>query len=78
MLTLIPFEDDRVVGARISGKITRPEFDTVAAALEAALASQSSTPMGSLAKSLYAALGNQGLGGKDFSSIQTFFKHREP
>ncbi|HBP70094.1 MAG TPA: 3-hydroxyisobutyrate dehydrogenase, partial [Alcanivorax sp.] len=47
-------------------------------ALEAALASQSSTPMGSLAKSLYAALGNQGLGGKDFSSIQTFFKHREP
>ena len=38
MLTLIPFDDDRVVGARISGKITRPEFDTVAAALEAALA----------------------------------------
>lgn len=38
MLTLISFEDDRVVGARISGKITRPEFDTVAAALEAALA----------------------------------------
>ncbi len=38
MLTLIPFDDDRVVGARISGKIPRPEFDTVAAALEAALA----------------------------------------
>jgi len=38
MLTLIPFDDDRVVGARISGKITRPEFDAVAAALETALA----------------------------------------
>ena len=38
MLTLIPFQDDRVVGARISGKITRPEFDIVAAALEEALA----------------------------------------
>ncbi|KGD60128.1 hypothetical protein T9A_02886 [Alcanivorax jadensis T9] len=38
MLTLIPFDDDRVVGARISGKITRPEFDAVAEALEAALA----------------------------------------
>ena len=37
MLTLIPFDDDRVVGARISGKITRPEFDSVAAELEAAL-----------------------------------------
>ncbi|MAX56675.1 MAG: STAS/SEC14 domain-containing protein [Alcanivoracaceae bacterium] len=37
MLTLIPFDDSRVVGARISGKITRPEFETVAAALEAAL-----------------------------------------
>ena len=34
MLTLIPFDDDRVVGARISGKITRPEFDAVAEALE--------------------------------------------
>ena len=37
MLTLIPFDDDRVVGARISGKITRGEFDSVTAALEAAL-----------------------------------------
>lgn len=46
-------------------------------ALQAALASQSSTPMGALAKSLYATLGNQGLGDKDFSSIQTFFRHHE-
>ena len=34
MLTLIPFDDSRVVGARISGKITRPEFDSMVAALE--------------------------------------------
>lgn len=38
MLTLIPFDDGRVVGARIAGKITRPEFDQMAAAMEAAMA----------------------------------------
>ena len=43
-------------------------------ALEAALASGSSTPMGALARSLYAAHANQGHGGLDFSSIQTTFK----
>ena len=37
MLTLIPFDDSRVVGARISGKITRPEFDKMVEKLEAAL-----------------------------------------
>jgi 3-hydroxyisobutyrate dehydrogenase len=42
-------------------------------ALEAALASGSSTPMGSLAKSLYAVHGSKGNGGLDFSSIQTLF-----
>ncbi|MEQ3638013.1 STAS/SEC14 domain-containing protein [Alcanivorax sp.] len=40
MLTLIPFDDDRVVGARISGKMTRAEFDAVTSALEAALQKQ--------------------------------------
>lgn len=37
MLTLIPFDDTRVVGARISGKITRPEFDSMVEKLEAVL-----------------------------------------
>ena len=37
MLTLIPFDDSRVVGARISGKITRPEFNKMVEKLEAAL-----------------------------------------
>ncbi|KGD62668.1 hypothetical protein Y5S_03623 [Alcanivorax nanhaiticus] len=34
MLTLIPFDDSRVVGVRISGKITRPEFDSMVKELE--------------------------------------------
>lgn len=46
-------------------------------ALEAALATRSTTPMGSLARSLYAAHANHGYGGKDFSSILAFFKHDE-
>lgn len=43
-------------------------------ALEAALASGSSTPLGSLAKSLYAVHASQGNGQLDFSSIQKFFR----
>lgn len=43
-------------------------------ALEAALRSQSSTPMGYLAKSLYALHGRKGFGKKDFSSIQKMFE----
>ena len=46
-------------------------------ALEAALATRSSTPMGSLARSLYAAHANHGYGGKDFSSILALFKHKD-
>ncbi|WP_101674317.1 3-hydroxyisobutyrate dehydrogenase [Alloalcanivorax mobilis] len=46
-------------------------------ALEAALTSGSSTPMGALARSLYAAHANQGHGGLDFSSIQTYFRSRD-
>ena len=42
-------------------------------ALEAALKSQSTTPMGYLAKSLYALHGRKGFGKKDFSSIQKLF-----
>ena len=45
-------------------------------ALQAALSSQSATPMGNLAKSLYAAHGNHGYAEKDFSSIQRFFDTR--
>lgn len=45
-------------------------------ALQAALSSQSATPMGNLAKSLYAAHGNHGYAEKDFSSIQRFFATR--
>lgn len=43
-------------------------------AMEAALKSKSAAPMGSLAKSLYAAHARQGSGKLDFSSIQRFFK----
>lgn len=46
-------------------------------ALEVALKSKSSTPMGNVAKSLYALLSRQGKGGKDFSSIQTLFNQLE-
>ncbi len=42
-------------------------------ALEAALKSQSATPMGYLAKSLYALHGRKGFGKRDFSSIQKMF-----
>lgn len=45
-------------------------------ALQAALSTQSATPMGNLAKSLYAAHGNHGYAEKDFSSIQRFFWHK--
>ncbi|WP_300523529.1 3-hydroxyisobutyrate dehydrogenase [Alcanivorax sp.] len=45
-------------------------------ALQAALSTQSATPMGNLAKSLYAAHGNHGYSEKDFSSIQRFFRHK--
>jgi len=44
-------------------------------ALQAGLSTQSATPMGNLAKSLYAAHGNHGYSDKDFSSIQAFFRH---
>jgi 3-hydroxyisobutyrate dehydrogenase len=43
-------------------------------AMEASLKSKSSTPMGSLAKSLYAAHARLGSGKLDFSSIQRFFR----
>lgn len=45
-------------------------------ALQAGLSTQSATPMGNLAKSLYAAHGNHGYSDKDFSSIQAFFRHK--
>ena len=45
-------------------------------AMQAALSTQSATPMGNLAKSLYAAHGNHGYSDKDFSSIQRFFRHK--
>lgn len=44
-------------------------------AMESAIKSQSSTPMGGLARSLYAAWKSQGNGKLDFSSIQRLFKH---
>lgn len=44
-------------------------------ALQAALASGSSTPMGALAKNLYGVHGGQGNGMLDFSSIQKMFEH---
>ncbi len=43
-------------------------------AMESAIKSQSSTPMGGLARSLYAAWKSQGNGKLDFSSIQRLFK----
>ena len=46
-------------------------------ALSAALASRSATPMGALARSLYAGHANQGHGDKDFSSILAQFKRQE-
>ncbi|MDX1692553.1 MAG: 3-hydroxyisobutyrate dehydrogenase [Ketobacteraceae bacterium] len=46
-------------------------------ALEVALKSRSSTPMGHVAKSLYAMLSRKGNGGKDFSSIQKLFSQLE-
>ncbi|MCG8315880.1 MAG: 3-hydroxyisobutyrate dehydrogenase [Pseudomonadales bacterium] len=42
-------------------------------ALEVALKSKSSTPLGNIAKSLYAMLSRQGTGHLDFSSIQKMF-----
>lgn len=44
-------------------------------AMETALASQSSTPMGALARSLYAMHAASGNGAKDFSSIFNVFNH---
>lgn len=46
-------------------------------AMEAASASQSSTPMGALAQSLYALHGAKGKGKKDFSSIFELFSRSE-
>ncbi len=43
-------------------------------AMETAQAEGAATPMGSLARNLYLNLRKQGLGRKDFSSIQTFFQ----
>ncbi len=45
-------------------------------AMEAALHSRSPTPMGALAKQLYALHGAQGKGRLDFSSIQQLFQHQ--
>ena len=46
-------------------------------AMETALASQSSTPMGALARSLYAMHAASGNGAKDFSSIFNVFNHEK-
>ena len=46
-------------------------------AMETAQAEGAATPMGSLARNLYLNLHKQGLGRKDFSSIQTFFQEKE-
>lgn len=43
-------------------------------AMESALATGSTTPLGSLTRSLYLAHAKQGMGGIDFSSIQTYFQ----
>jgi 3-hydroxyisobutyrate dehydrogenase len=42
-------------------------------AMDTAIASQSSTPMGALARNLYAMHAASGQGGKDFSSIFNLF-----
>ncbi|MCG8672272.1 MAG: 3-hydroxyisobutyrate dehydrogenase [Pseudomonadales bacterium] len=42
-------------------------------AIDVALKSKSTTPMGNIAKSLYVMLSRQGNGGKDFSSVQKLF-----
>jgi 3-hydroxyisobutyrate dehydrogenase len=46
-------------------------------AMATAQAEGAATPMGSLARNLYLSLHKQGLGRKDFSSIQTFFQEKE-
>jgi 3-hydroxyisobutyrate dehydrogenase len=46
-------------------------------AMETAQAEGASTPMGSLARNLYLNMRKQGLGRKDFSSIQTFFQDKD-
>jgi 3-hydroxyisobutyrate dehydrogenase len=45
-------------------------------AMEAALASKTSTPLGSAARSLYALHSGQGFGRLDFSSIQQFIRRK--
>lgn len=45
-------------------------------AMDTAVTSQSSTPMGALARSLYAMHAASGNGGKDFSSIFNMFDHK--
>lgn len=47
-------------------------------AMEAALETQSSTPMGALARNLYAMHGAQGAGQLDFSSIQKLIGKQDP
>lgn len=44
-------------------------------AMETALASKASIPMGSMARNFYALLSQQGKGNKDFSVIQEFFRN---
>ncbi|QDQ28096.1 3-hydroxyisobutyrate dehydrogenase [Chitinimonas arctica] len=46
-------------------------------AMEAALASKASTPLGSLARNLYALHSSQGAGKLDFSSIQQLISHKK-
>ena len=55
------------------GFLTRLMVKDLGLAMEAALETGAATPMGALARSLYAGLANQGLGDKDFSSIQKLF-----
>lgn len=55
------------------GFLTRLMVKDLGLAMEAALDTGAATPMGSLARSLYAGLANQGLADKDFSVIQKLF-----
>ena len=55
------------------GFLTKLMVKDLGLAMEAALATGTSTPMGGLARNLYAGLAKQGLADKDFSAIQKLF-----
>ncbi|MBF67332.1 MAG: 3-hydroxyisobutyrate dehydrogenase [Gammaproteobacteria bacterium] len=56
------------------GFLTRLMLKDLGLAMEAALETGAATPMGALARNLYAGLAKKGLADKDFSSIQTLFE----